>query len=183
MQRASSAQINVDMPDGSPAAGATAVLTNTDPTHQATVTTKVTDANGTALFPNLWEIKNVGYAYQLQITVPGYASSMTTSFPMESGGLNKVFNIMFTSGSWANVTVVDQSTGMPEVGATVSYVRPGGQPGTTTLTTDDSGKCTFIGLETGSTVFNVTTTDSPAHTGTTTKLIAAGVNAVTVSAH
>ena len=180
MQKTSSAQINVDLPSGSPAVGATVVLTNTDPMHQTSTTTKTADASGTVLFPNLWEIKNVGYSYGLKITIPNDSSNsvLTTTFPMESGGLNKVFDLVFPIGNWVTTTVFDRGAGWAVQGASVNYIDSLGHSNVTSLTTDVNGQCTFLNITPGITTFKAT--KSPTRMGTLTKTMVTGSNVATI---
>ena len=187
LQRASSATIHTQLADGTDISGCSVSLTCTDTSHIASfTTTKTTDVGGDALYPNLWEIKNSGYSYLAKCVVPGYVngSTLTTNFPMESGGLDKTINFVIPATTWLDVYVVDQAAGWGVDTAVVSYTNPDGSAGSKTATTDVNGHAYFFGLTPGlryTFTANKTYSTAPTlRTGSQGKTIASGYNYVLV---
>jgi prepilin-type N-terminal cleavage/methylation domain-containing protein len=184
LQEASSATIHTQLTNGTDVTGAVVSLTCTDTSHAAAFTTTQTvDSNAEAYYPNLWEIKNVGYSYLVKVIPPGNAtgSVITTTFPMPSGGLNQVINVN-VANTWLDVHVTDQAAGWDVDTAVVSYTC-NGVAGTKTATTDMVGHAYFADLAPGYYVFTANKTYSTApilRTGSSSKTMVTGYNTLSI---
>jgi hypothetical protein len=185
LQDASNATIHVQTDDGTDIPGATVSLTCTDTTHASSfTTTKTTDVNGDAYYPNLWEIKNAGFSYLAKAILPGDSSGsvLTSTFPMPSGGLNQV--CVISTGPWIDVHVTDQAAGWDVVGGTVTFTNPDGSAGNQVDTTDALGHAIFYNLVAGQrytfTATKIYTTAPVNRTGTASKTLVPGANTVLI---
>jgi hypothetical protein len=189
LQRPSSITVQTELPDGTLLPGSTVNLACADTRFRTAFNRTQTTANdGDTTFTNLWEIQNTTYSYGIKASMAGdvTSSTVTTSTPMESGGLDKLVEVVIPATTWIKVHAVFAETGSDLEAAVVSYTNPDGSAGTKTAVTGPDGMAYFAGLTVGAKytfTANKTYTTAPLlRTGTAAKTIALGSNAVYIPA-